>query len=73
MLQYESSLDAMQDAVLFPIERSLHMVSFKAMKIVPANYIISTARARGELQPGGTVVKHRAATSRSGWPSCATA
>lgn len=57
MLQYESSLDAMQDAVLFPIERSLHMVSFKAMKIVPANYIISTARARGELQPGGTVVE----------------
>ncbi|HDR9082524.1 TPA: pyridoxal-phosphate dependent enzyme [Burkholderia vietnamiensis] len=57
MLQYESSLDAMRDAVLFPIGQALHMVSFKAMKIVPAHYIISKARDRGDLQPGKTVVE----------------
>ncbi|PQV46689.1 pyridoxal-phosphate dependent enzyme [Paraburkholderia sp. BL21I4N1] len=60
MLRYKSSLDAMRDATLFPIadqEHTLHMVSFKAMKIVPANFIIQKAIARGDLKPGGTVVE----------------
>ncbi|WP_431824927.1 PLP-dependent cysteine synthase family protein [Burkholderia sp. F1] len=57
MLQYESALDAMRDATLFPIAAQLHMIAFKAMKIVPADYIIRTAYARGDLRPGATVVE----------------
>jgi len=37
--------------------RPLQMLAFKAMKIIPASYIIDTARERGELQAGGTVVE----------------
>jgi cysteine synthase len=57
MLRYESALDAMRDATLFPIDAQLHMLAFKAMKIVPANYIIRTAYERGDLQSGATVVE----------------
>lgn len=35
----------------------LQMLAFKAMKIIPANFIIDTARVRGELRAGGTVVE----------------
>ncbi len=57
MLRYKSALDAMRDATLFILEDNLHMVSFKAMKIVPANYIIKKALSRRDLKPGGLVVE----------------
>lgn len=57
MLIYESSLEATRDAALFNLEENLHMVSFKAMKIIPAEYIIKKALSRGDLKPGGLVVE----------------
>lgn len=47
----------MLEASLFPIGRMLHMASFKAMKIIPAHFIINKAIARGDLAPGGTVIE----------------
>ncbi|MCS2610673.1 pyridoxal-phosphate dependent enzyme [Halomonas dongshanensis] len=57
MIRYESVLDEMRNATLFMLGKNLHMVSFKAMKIIPANYIIKKALYRGDLKPGGLVVE----------------
>ncbi|AVS62331.1 pyridoxal-5'-phosphate-dependent protein subunit beta [Paracidovorax avenae] len=57
MLRYESPLDAMRDAVVFPLDERMHMLAFKAMKIVPAHFIIHKAIARGDLKPGGSVIE----------------
>lgn len=57
MLSYTSSSASMLEPSLFALGDDLHMVSFKAMKIIPAHFIIHKAIARGELQPGGTVVE----------------
>lgn len=57
MLRYDSALDAMHDATLFTLEENFHMVSFKAMKIIPANYIIRKALINGQLKTGGLVVE----------------
>lgn len=57
MLRYDSALDAMHDATLFTLEENFHMVSFKAMKVIPANYIIKKALLTGQLKSGGLVVE----------------
>jgi len=57
MLQYESALDSMRDATLFGLCDDLFMLSFKAMKIVPANFIVKKALTRGDLKGGGLVVE----------------
>lgn len=47
----------MRDAVVFPLDEGMHMLAFKAMKIVPAHFIIHKAIARGDLKPGGSVIE----------------
>lgn len=57
MLRYESSAASMLDASLFSLDGRTQMLSFKSMKIIPANFIVHTARDRGDLAPGGLVVE----------------
>ncbi|MCR5942555.1 pyridoxal-phosphate dependent enzyme [Ochrobactrum sp. XJ1] len=57
MKAYQSAVDGMRHPQLFKIQTNLTMLSFKAMKIVPAYYIITQALARGELLPGATIVE----------------
>jgi len=57
MRKYESLSASMLNPSFFNVGDNMHMVSFQAMKIIPADFIIRKAISRGELQPGGTVIE----------------
>ena len=57
-----SALDHLCDPALIQLQPQLYAVKFDLMKIVPARYILETALANGDLQPGGLVVESSSGT-----------
>lgn len=60
--QLKSPLDHLCEPSLIRLSPRLYAAQFDLMKIVPARYILETALANGELEPGGLVVESSSGT-----------